>query len=336
MIEIQDDRTTRTNIVTIDTAGNISTTATPSASTHLVTKALLDGHNHAAAYAAVEHDSAHDDRFSLLAHGHTAPTWTEVSGKPTTFAPTEHDADHSDAFSATGHTHTAHADSDHDDRFALIEHDTAHDDRFALRTVSISTTAPLSGGGDLTATRTLSIAADGVTNTLLAQMPATTIKGNNTAGSTGPLDLTVAQTRSMVASGAGAFFGFDFDTTTSAGPAVTRLRLNNATPASATIVYVSYTSKDGVDLKTRLLAGTAGDRLFIQDRANSANFRLYELTGTPTDGTTYATCNVVHRTGGGTLANSAEIVAGFTPSPFTVGTTAPSAPLTGDIWIDTT
>ena len=157
------------------------------------------------------------------------------------------------------------------------------------------------------------------------------------ADPTNALEAATKQYVDIRSSGAGPLFGFDFDTTTSAGPASTRLRLNNATPASATIVYVSYTSKDGGDLKTRLLAGTTGDRLYIQDRNNSANYRVYELTGAPADGTTYATINVVHRTGGGSLwANAEEIVAGFTVPPITVGTVAPSAPLTNDIWIDTT
>jgi hypothetical protein len=176
-----------------------------------------------------------------------------------------------------------------------------------------------------------------VSNTDLATMATLTIKGNSTAATAAPQDLTAAAVRSMVASGAGALFGFDFDTTTSAGPAVTRLRLNNATPASATIVYVSYTTKDGADLKTRLLAGTAGDRLYIQERANSANWRLYELTGVPVDGTTYATCNVVHRGGAGSLwANSAEIIAGFMTVAITIATSAPASPSTNDLWVDTT
>ena len=209
-----------------------------------------------------------------------------------------------------------------------------------VKTLLAIASGDVSGLGSLATKSTITsadITADAVDNTDLANMAANTIKGNNTGSTADPIDLTTAQARSMIASGAGAFFGFDFDTTTTSGPASTRVRLNNATPASATIVYVSYTSKDGADLKTRLLAGTAGDRLFIQDRANSANYRVYELTGAPTDGTTYATCNVVHRGGAGSLwANSTEIIAGFTTPPITVGTSAPSSPLVNDIWIDTT
>jgi hypothetical protein len=191
------------------------------------------------------------------------------------------------------------------------------------------------------ATKSTILSADITDNTVanndLAVMPTLTIKGNNTAGTAAPLDLTAVQVRSMIASGAGALFGFDFDTTTTAGPTATRLRLNNATPASATIVYVTYTTKDGADLKTRLLAGTAGDRLYIQERANSANWRLYELTGAPTDNSTYATCNVVHRGGAGSLwTNLAEIIAGFMTAAITIGTSAPASPSTNDLWVDTT
>jgi hypothetical protein len=198
----------------------------------------------------------------------------------------------------------------------------------------------LLGLGTLATKSTIASAdiTDGVvSNADLTTMATLTIKGNSTAATAAPQDLTAAAVRSMVASGAGALFGFDFDTITTAGPSATRLRLNNATPASATIVYIAYTSKDGADLKTRLLAGTAGDRLYIQERANSANWRLYELTGAPTDNTTYATINVVHRGGAGSLwANLAEIIAGFMTAAITISTSAPASPTVNDLWVDTT
>ena len=58
-----------------------------------------------------EHDTTHDDRFSLLAHAHAG-----------VYAPVEHDSAHDDRFSLLAHTHAAHADSDHDDRFSLLAH----------------------------------------------------------------------------------------------------------------------------------------------------------------------------------------------------------------------
>lgn len=65
-------------------------------------------------------------------------------------------------------------------------------------TRSISTTAPLSGGGDLSADRTLSLLDDGVTNAKLANVATATFKGRTTAGTGDPEDLTAAQATALL------------------------------------------------------------------------------------------------------------------------------------------
>ena len=84
----------------------------------------------------------------------------------------------------------------------------------------------------------------------------------------------------------------------------------------------------------RAAAGTTGDRVYVQDRVNAANYRIYELTAAPSDVTTYASLPVVHRGGGGAFTNGLDMVAGFAPPTMTIGTAAPAGPLTNDIWID--
>lgn len=77
---------------------------------------------------------------------------------------------------------------------ALIAANTAAIALKADKTTTISAGAGLTGGGDLSANRTLSIANDGVSNVMLANMPANTIKGNNTGAAADPVDMTAAQT----------------------------------------------------------------------------------------------------------------------------------------------
>jgi hypothetical protein len=62
----------------------------------------------------------------------------------------------------------------------------------------ILTAAPLTGGGDLTADRMHSVLANGITNSLLAQMPANSIKGNNAGIAANATDLTVTQVTAML------------------------------------------------------------------------------------------------------------------------------------------
>lgn len=66
-------------------------------------------------------------------------------------------------------------------------------------TRSIATTAPLAGGGDMSANRTLTLNTDGVDNTFLANMATDTVKGRSiSSGSGDPIDLSRAQLTALV------------------------------------------------------------------------------------------------------------------------------------------
>lgn len=194
---------------------------------------------------------------------------------------------------------------------------------------SISLAVTPQGAGATYATK--AAASETVSGIVELATAAETLTGTDNVRAVHPLGLA------PLVSGGGPLFGFLFNTATTTGTSTSGLRLDNATPASATTLYVNYVPREGIDLKVRLLAATAGDRVHIQDRASSANYRIYEVTGAPTDLTTYASLPVVHRLGAGSLwANGAAIVAGFTSPAITIGTSAPTSPLTNDIWIDTT
>jgi hypothetical protein len=89
----------------------------------------------------------------------------------------------------------------------------------------VNTTAPLSGGGNLTTDLTLSIVANGVTNALLAQMPPSTIKGNATGGLANAADLTVLP--------AAVFPALTGDVTTPGASLATTIAVNAVTNAKA-------------------------------------------------------------------------------------------------------
>jgi len=69
---------------------------------------------------------------------------------------------------------------------------------------------------------------------------------------------------------------------TSGYPGNGYLLWNNATQTSATSILVSHLNDDDTDLELLLSFFTVGQKLFIQDRDESANNQVWEISGTPT------------------------------------------------------
>ncbi|MEI9944971.1 MAG: hypothetical protein WDN26_12240 [Chitinophagaceae bacterium] len=93
----------------------------------------------------------------------------------------------------------------------------------------INTTAPLTGGGDLSADRTLSITTNGISNTLLRQSAALSVIGNSTNATANVADMT-AGTDGFVLRRSGTTLGFG--TIATAGitnSAVTYAKIQNLT-----------------------------------------------------------------------------------------------------------
>lgn len=82
---------------------------------------------------------------------------------------------------------------------------------YALSTRSLTAGTGLTGGGDLSADRTIAIASNGVTNALLATVSTNTIKGRVTAGTGNVEDLTPSQVIQFLQSADGASSGLDAD-----------------------------------------------------------------------------------------------------------------------------
>jgi hypothetical protein len=119
--------------------------------------------------------------------------------------------------------------------------------------------------------------------------------------------------------GAGAFgIRYTFSTSTSSGPGAGLLRLNNASPASATQLYVSETDRNGAAIASLLGTIANGSPIQILDESDPLAFAYYTVTSS-TDNGTDRTLAVTHVASNGTLAGGVTLTWGVAGSSATSG-----------------
>lgn len=77
---------------------------------------------------------------------------------------------------------------------------------------------------------------------------------------------------------------YRFQTGTAAPPGSANVRFDNAAPAAATNIFISDVTGDGTDIGNLMGLMRAGDEVYLQDRADSSIYQVFELTGPPVDG----------------------------------------------------
>lgn len=151
----------------------------------------------------------------------------------------------------------------------------------------------LTGGGDLSADRTLSIATNGVTNALLAQAATLTLKGNNTGGTANVSDLTATQVVTLLAAQiaaqittASGYFGdgnMGAATFDGAGAVTGTTRTGSTYKANQDLYFTTCTFSTGVTLDlanatcgfglycNNTLAGPGSGTVIIQATGNAGS-----------------------------------------------------------------
>jgi hypothetical protein len=117
---------------------------------------------------------------------------------------------------------------------------------------------------------------------------------------------------------AGLHYQFE-TTTTDADQGAGKLWLNNATLASATILYIDDDDNDGVDVSAFTATwddATASNRGYIkfQSRDTPTDYAVYAITGAGTDNTAYYEFPVTHQVSSGTFSDAEVIDVFFTQS----------------------
>ena len=138
---------------------------------------------------------------------------------------------------------------------------------------------------------------------------STGVKGD--PGNPGPTGATGAQGPTGPPGASTSAWKYQYASQTAPPPSNGQVRVNNATPASVTQIYVASVNSDNVDVRIpMLLTGKKNNAVVIQDQNDSTNYATYLITADAIDNTTYVTFPVVFNSGGGSL-NGKGVVLGI-------------------------
>jgi hypothetical protein len=136
-----------------------------------------------------------------------------------------------------------------------------------------------------------------------------------------PADPTVAleaATKQYVdavgAGGIGTVNSFTFNSSTTEPPTGNQIRLNNATQSSATLLWISQTTFDGLDISIGLSRITTDYQIYIQDFDDSTKWILFNATGNGTDKGSYWEIPVSYSAGPANLPTQKVALQTITPA----------------------
>lgn len=136
--------------------------------------------------------------------------------------------------------------------------------------------------------------------------------------------------------GAGVPFGFDIGTT-DADPGLGQLRLNNATLASVTRLFISEASLEGADVSAWLASwddgGSSADRGTVTIQTGTGAFLLARVTGSVVDDGGYRDITVTVLASGGSFADEEPIYVTFSTNGANGDVVGPGAATIGQLAI---
>lgn len=136
-----------------------------------------------------------------------------------------------------------------------------------------------------------------------------------------PITIPTVNSGNDGADGSNGIFGgfssnWEFSSSTSTGPTIKQIRLNNSTPASVTEIYVADSNGDSINMSAFLTSfsnGSAFGKIRLYKEDDKTKFWLGTLTAVTDNGTDF-TLAVTHIQSNSTFASTDSVILSFAPA----------------------